>query len=120
MYLRQHTLQQSVSISGKGLHTGANSTITFHPAPENHGFKFRRIDLPNQPIIPADVDYVIELARGTTIGIGDAKVNTVEHTLAALTGLQLDNVLIDIDGPEPPALDGSSIEYIKILKTAGI
>ncbi len=120
MYEKQHTLKADVSFEGIGLHTGITSKITFKPAPENHGFVFKRVDLNEQPLIPAKIDYVTELERGTTIAIDDAKVHTVEHSLAALAGLQLDNVLIEIDGPEVPILDGSSIEFINGFKTVGI
>lgn len=94
--------------------------MTFVPAPANHGYKFQRIDLPGQPIVDADVDNVVDLSRGTTIEQNGARINTVEHTLAALVGLQIDNVLIQLDGPEPPILDGSSIKFIEALEDAGI
>mgnify|MGYP001794879637 CR=1 FL=1 len=99
MYEKQHTIQRPVSISGKGLLTGVETTMTFNPAPENHGFVFRRIDLEGQPRVKADVDNVVDTSRGTTIAEGKAKVHTVEHTLAALAGLQLDNCLIALAGP---------------------
>ena len=94
--------------------------MTFCPAPINHGYKFQRIDLPGQPLVDADVDNVVDLSRGTTIEQNGARVNTVEHTLAALVGLQIDNVLIQLDGPEPPIMDGSSFEFIKPLQAAGL
>lgn len=84
------------------MHTGTTSTITFKPAPENYGIKFIRTDLGGQPEIPAIADYVVDISRGTTIGLGDAKVHTVEHVLAVVVGLQIDNIKIEIDGIEPP------------------
>lgn len=92
--------------------------MTFMPAPPNHGYKFQRVDLPGQPIIDADVDNVVDLSRGTTIEQSGARVHTVEHTLAALVGLQLDNILIQLDGPEPPIMDGSSIKFVEALQDA--
>jgi hypothetical protein len=102
MYEKQHTLTQPVTVTGRGLHTGAAATMTFNPAPEHHGYVFRRVDLPGTPTIRADVDLVVDTRRGTTIEENGARVHTVEHTLAALAGLQIDNCLIDLDGPEPP------------------
>ena len=120
MYNKQHTIQKSVQISGVGLHTGVAANMTFLPAKPNHGIKFQRIDLEGQPIVDADVDNVVDISRGTTIEQGDARVNTVEHTLSALVGLQIDNVLIQLDGPEPPIMDGSSIEFVRALEEAGL
>ncbi|MBC7891942.1 MAG: bifunctional UDP-3-O-[3-hydroxymyristoyl] N-acetylglucosamine deacetylase/3-hydroxyacyl-ACP dehydratase, partial [Sphingobacteriaceae bacterium] len=120
MNIKQHTISKAVSLSGVGLHTGVQATMTFVPAPPNHGFKFQRIDLPGQPIVDADVDNVVDLSRGTTIEQNGARVNTVEHTLAALVGLQLDNVLIQLDGPEPPIMDGSSLKFVEALEEAGL
>ena len=117
---KQHTIKAPVTVSGIGLHTGVQATMTFCPAPINHGYKFQRVDLPGQPIVDADVDNVVDLSRGTTIEQNGARVNTVEHTLAALVGLQIDNVLIQLDGPEPPIMDGSSYEFIKPLQEAGL
>ncbi|MBX0289913.1 bifunctional UDP-3-O-[3-hydroxymyristoyl] N-acetylglucosamine deacetylase/3-hydroxyacyl-ACP dehydratase [Hymenobacter sp. HSC-4F20] len=117
---KQHTIKAPVTVSGIGLHTGVQATMTFCPAPINHGYKFQRIDLPGQPLVDADVDNVVDLSRGTTIEQNGARVNTVEHTLAALVGLQIDNVLIQLDGPEPPIMDGSSYEFIKPLQEAGL
>lgn len=102
------------------MHTGVSATMTFLPAPTNHGYKFQRVDLPGQPVVDADVDNVVDLSRGTTIEQSGARIHTVEHTLAALVGLQLDNVLIQLDGPEPPIMDGSSIQFIDALRDAGI
>ncbi len=105
---------------GVGLHTGVTANLTFRPAPEHHGYQFKRIDLPGQPVIEADVDHVIDTNRGTTIGKGDARVSTIEHVLAALSGMEIDNVLMEIDGPEVPILDGSSKPFIDALEKAGI
>ena len=120
MNIKQHTIKKSISLSGVGLHTGVQATMTFVPAPPNHGYKFQRIDLPGQPIVDADVDNVVDLSRGTTIEQNGARVNTVEHTLAALVGLQIDNVLIQLDGPEPPIMDGSSIQFVEALQEADL
>lgn len=117
---KQQTIKKAASVSGVGLHTGVSATMTFVPAPANHGYKFQRVDLPGQPIVDADVDNVVDLSRGTTIEQNGARINTVEHTLAALVGLQIDNVLIQLDGPEPPILDGSSMKFITALEDAGI
>ena len=120
MNIRQHTIKKTVSISGVGLHTGVDTTMTFFPAPVDHGIKFQRIDLDGDPVVDADVDNVVDLSRGTTIEQGGARVATVEHVLAALVGLEIDNVLIQLDGPETPIMDGSSIKYVDALKEAGI
>jgi UDP-3-O-[3-hydroxymyristoyl] N-acetylglucosamine deacetylase/3-hydroxyacyl-[acyl-carrier-protein] dehydratase len=116
---KQRTIKNPVSYSGIGLHTGNASTITFHPAPENYGYKFIRTDLEENNVIPALVDYVVDLSRGTTLGIGDVKVHTVEHVLAALRGLQIDNCRIELSGKEPPVGDGSSKPYVETLLEAG-
>ena len=116
---KQHTIKRPVTVSGVGLHTGVISNMTFNPAPANHGIKFQRIDLETRPIVDANVDYVVDLSRGTTIEHNGARINTVEHTLAALVGLEIDNVLIQLDGPEPPILDGSSRMFIDALETVG-
>jgi UDP-3-O-[3-hydroxymyristoyl] N-acetylglucosamine deacetylase/3-hydroxyacyl-[acyl-carrier-protein] dehydratase len=116
---KQRTIKNPVSYSGIGLHTGNSSTITFHPAPENYGYKFIRTDLEDNNVIPALVDYVVDLSRGTTLGIGDVKVHTVEHVLAALRGLQIDNCRIELSGKEPPVGDGSSKPYVETLLQAG-
>ena len=119
MNLKQHTIQKPVAVSGVGLHTGVPATMTFTPAPPNHGYKFQRIDLPGKPVIEADVDHVVDVSRGTTLEQHGARVHTVEHTLAALVGLQIDNCLITLDGPEPPIMDGSSIKFVEALESAG-
>ena len=120
MNVKQKTIKNEVSVKGVGLHTGANVTLTFCPAPDNHGFKFQRIDLPGQPIIDADCDNVTDTARGTTISQNGASVSTVEHVLASLVGMDLDNVLLKLDGPETPIMDGSSIKFIEALEEVGI
>jgi UDP-3-O-[3-hydroxymyristoyl] N-acetylglucosamine deacetylase/3-hydroxyacyl-[acyl-carrier-protein] dehydratase len=117
---KQHTIKESVSLTGIGIHTGEKTTITFKPAPENYGFRFIRTDLEDSPEIPALVENVIDLSRGTTIGIDNARVLTVEHVLAALAGLQIDNCRIELDGNEPPVIDGSSLPYVETLLKAGI
>lgn len=116
----QKTIKTAVSIKGIGLHTGEEVTLTFKPAPVNHGFKFQRIDLENQPIIDASVKNVTDLSRGTTLEQNGGRVSTVEHSLAALTGLDIDNALIEIDGGEVPILDGSSKPFIEVIEKAGI
>ena len=117
---KQHTIKEKISVSGVGLHTGANVTLTINPAPENHGYKFQRVDLKDKPIIDADVDLVVSTNRGTTLKKGDVEVHTIEHVLAAVHGLQIDNALITIDGPEIPILDGSSKLYIEGIKSVGL
>lgn len=119
MNIKQHTIKKSVTLSGVGLHTGVETNMTFLPAKPGHGIKFQRTDLEGQPIVDADVDNVVDLSRGTTIEQSGARINTVEHTLAALVGLQIDNVLIQLDGPEPPIMDGSSKQFVDILNEAG-
>jgi len=119
MLVQQRTIKQPVSISGIGLHTGSISTMTFKPAPENYGIRFRRIDLGGSPEVPADVDHVVDISRGTTIEVGEARIHTVEHVMAALVGLQVDNVLIELDANEPPVGDGSAKPYVDVLLRAG-
>ncbi|MEJ2616400.1 MAG: UDP-3-O-acyl-N-acetylglucosamine deacetylase, partial [Ignavibacteriaceae bacterium] len=115
----QRTISKPVSISGIGLHTGEECTMTFKPASENYGIRFVRTDLGGRPEIPANADNVVDISRGTTLGIGEAKVHTVEHVLAAVVGLQIDNIIIELDGIEPPVGDGSAMPYVNILKDAG-
>ena len=116
----QNTIERDVTISGKGLHTGLIVTLTFKPAPENFGFKFKRIDLEGHPIIEANVTKVKGTARGTVLKDNDVSISTIEHVMAALIGTNIDNVLIELDGPEAPILDGSAAPYVKILETAGL
>lgn len=116
---KQHTLKESFSITGQGLHTGASVTITFHPAGENHGVVFKRIDVEGQPAIKAKAEYVTDTMRGTTIGINGVKVHTVEHALSAIVGNGIDNVLIELDGPEVPILDGSAKPFADLISQIG-
>jgi len=116
----QTTIKKDISISGQGLHTGTSCTMTFKPAPDNHGIKFVRTDLGDNLEIPALAEYVVDISRGTTLGLGDAKVYTIEHVLAAVAGLQIDNIIIEIDGIEPPIADGSSKPFVEKLLEAGI
>jgi len=116
---KQRTIKNPVSFSGIGLHTGKSSTITFYPAPENYGYRFVRTDIEPQVEIPALVDYVVDLSRGTTLGLDDVKVHTVEHVLASLVGLRIDNCKIELSGIEPPVGDGSSLPYVDTLLKAG-
>ncbi|MDI6765918.1 MAG: bifunctional UDP-3-O-[3-hydroxymyristoyl] N-acetylglucosamine deacetylase/3-hydroxyacyl-ACP dehydratase [Bacteroidota bacterium] len=118
MLVQQHTIKRSISLSGVGLHTGVSSTVTFKPAPINYGIRFRRVDLPGHPEIPALVDLVVEVARGTTLQVGDAKIHTIEHILAAIVGLQIDNIIIEVDNIEPPICDGSAKPYVETLLKA--
>jgi UDP-3-O-[3-hydroxymyristoyl] N-acetylglucosamine deacetylase/3-hydroxyacyl-[acyl-carrier-protein] dehydratase len=119
MLVQQRTISNRVSISGIGLHTGCESTITFLPAPENHGIIFRRADVGGRPEIPALADFVVDVSRGTTLGIGDVKMHTVEHVLAAVAGLEIDNITIEVDAPEPPVGDGSAKPFVDVLINAG-
>lgn len=116
----QHTLAGSATLEGTSLHTGEKVTLTLKPAPEGHGFKFRRIDLPDQPFISADVEKVQTVERATTLAEGSVKVHTVEHVLSALTGMGVDNALIEMDANEPPIGDGSSQPFVELIKKAGI
>jgi len=120
MSAKQKTIQKPVTVRGAGLHTGQVGLLKFKPAPENHGIKFKRTDLKPQTIIAADVDHVVSTARGTTIGQNGAKVYTIEHVLAALIGLGIDNVLIELDMEEIPIKDGSSRYFVEALEEAGI
>jgi len=115
---QQHSIKNKVSISGIGLHTGNEVTLTFKPAPVNHGICFKRIDLEGAPVIEADARYVTATDRGTTLNKNGVKLQTIEHILAACAGLKIDNLLIELNGEEPPILDGSSIEFIQCLKKA--
>ncbi len=119
MNIKQRTIQSPFSVSGVGLHTGEPVTMTFKPAPDNHGYKFSRVDLPGSPVVDADVDNVTDTSRGTTISQNGASVSTVEHVLAALVGCEVDNVLMELDGPEIPIMDGSSIEFIEAMEKVG-
>ena len=118
--MKQKTLRGSFSLCGKGLHTGLSLTVTFNPAPENTGYKIQRIDLDGMPIIDAIAENVIDTQRGTVLAKGEARVSTVEHGLAALYALGIDNCLIQVNGPEFPILDGSAIKYIEKINEVGI
>lgn len=118
--IKQRTLKNSFSLTGKGLHTGLDITATFLPAPENHGYKIQRIDLEDQPIIEALAENVVETQRGTVLGKGDVVVSTVEHALAALYGAEIDNCLIQVNAPELPILDGSARYYSEAIEKSGI
>jgi UDP-3-O-[3-hydroxymyristoyl] N-acetylglucosamine deacetylase/3-hydroxyacyl-[acyl-carrier-protein] dehydratase len=117
---KQHTLVNSISISGTGLHTGVLVDMKLLPANPGFGIQFQRVDLPNTPIIKADCDLVTDTSRGTTLQVGDAKVSTVEHILAALVGSGVDNVLIEVNGPEIPIMDGSSAPFIELIEATGL
>lgn len=118
--MNTHTIYTSVSLSGKGLHTGKQVNVTFNPAPEHTGVVFRRVDLPGQPIVHAIATNVFDTSRGTSLKENNAEVRTVEHLMAALAGLQIDNVIVDIDAEETPILDGSSRFYVEALQKAGV
>lgn len=117
---KQTTLKGSFTLFGKGLHTGLPLTVTFNPAPENHGYKIQRIDLDDAPIIDAIAENVVDTSRGTVLAKGDARVSTIEHGMAALYALGIDNCLIQVTGPEFPILDGSSKFYVEKIQEVGI
>lgn len=118
--MKQVTIKDSFSVKGKGLHTGLEIEATFLPAPENHGYKFQRIDLDGEPIIDALAEYVTSTTRGTVISKGDVSVSTIEHALAALYAAGIDNCLIKLNAPEMPILDGSAAEYCKKIDQVGV
>lgn len=117
---KQTTLKGSFSLCGKGLHTGLSLTVTFNPAPENTGYKIKRIDLEGQPTIDAVAEHVVDTQRGTVLGQGEVRVSTVEHGLSALYAMGVDNCLIEVNGPEFPILDGSAVMYVEKIKQVGI
>lgn len=117
---KQKTLAGSFSLFGKGLHTGLNLTVTFNPAPENSGYKIQRIDLEGEPIIQAIAENVVDTSRGTVVANGEARCSTIEHAMAALYALGIDNCLIQVNGPEFPILDGSSIMYVENIRRVGV
>jgi UDP-3-O-[3-hydroxymyristoyl] N-acetylglucosamine deacetylase/3-hydroxyacyl-[acyl-carrier-protein] dehydratase len=117
---KQRTLAKEVSLTGKGLHTGIVVTITFKPAPANHGYKFCRVDLPGKPIIDALAEHVTDTSRGTTLVHNNASVATIEHVLAALHGLRIDNALIELNGPEAPIMGGASWKFVEAIKEVGL
>ncbi len=116
----QRTIENETSCVGIGLHTGVESTITFKPAPEDFGIRFKRMDVDGCPEIRADIDHVVDISRGTTIEENGVRIHTVEHALAACVGIGLDNVLIELTEKEPPVMDGSSIDFVEALLKAGI
>lgn len=116
----QRTIKKPASFSGIGLHTGNQTTVTFKPAPVGHGIIFVRTNLPDSGEIPADIDHVSDIARGTTLKKGEAKVYTVEHVLAALAGLELDNLRVELDSSEPPVGDGSALPFVETILKTGI
>ena len=118
--MKQLTLQAPFSLRGKGLHSGMEITATFLPAPDNHGYKLKRVDLEGQPVIEAVAENVVDTTRGTVLGKNDVKVSTVEHALAALYAAGIDNCLIEVNGPELPILDGSAIQYVEQIERVGL
>ncbi len=120
MKRKQQTISRPVSCTGIGLHTGVECTITFKPAPENYGIRFIRTDIKNSPEIKADIDHVVDISRGTTIEEKKARIHTVEHALAAVSGLRIDNVLIELTSKEPPVMDGSAKDFVEVLLASGI
>src|SRR5690606_37379294 len=117
---KQRTIQKEVSLKGVGLHTGKNVTLTFKPAPANFGYVFKRIDLEGHPVVEADANYVVNTQRGTNLEKKGVKIQTSEHVLAALVGMEIDNALIELDASEPPIMDGSSKYFVESLEKAGI
>jgi UDP-3-O-[3-hydroxymyristoyl] N-acetylglucosamine deacetylase / 3-hydroxyacyl-[acyl-carrier-protein] dehydratase len=117
---KQRTLAKEISLTGKGLHTGNVVTLNFKPAPVNHGYKFCRVDLPGKPLIDALAENVTDTSRGTTLVQNNASVATIEHVMAALYGLRIDNALIELNGPEAPIMGGSSFRFVEAIKEAGI
>ncbi len=117
--MKQHTIKKEVSISGVGLHSGKKATLTIKPADANTGFVFKRMDLEDAPSIPAKIKFVVETNRSTTLGRGKATIMTVEHLLSALTGMEIDNALLEVSGPEVPILDGSAKLFVTLLAQAG-
>jgi UDP-3-O-[3-hydroxymyristoyl] N-acetylglucosamine deacetylase/3-hydroxyacyl-[acyl-carrier-protein] dehydratase len=120
MITPQQTIKRPASFSGIGLHTGNKTTLTFKPASENTGIRFRRIDLPDKPEIAANIDQVVDISRGTSIGEGDVVIHTVEHVLAAIAGLEIDNIIVELNSNEPPVGDGSALPYVEVIQKAGI
>lgn len=118
--MKQRTLSSSFTLKGKGLHTGLELVVTFNPAPVNHGYKIKRVDVGGQPVIDAIAENVVETTRGTVLGANDVKCSTVEHAFAALYAFGIDNVLVEVNGPEFPILDGSATPYVNKLKEIGV
>lgn len=118
--MKQRTLSSSFTLKGKGLHTGLELVVTFNPALVNHGYKIKRVDVEGQPVIDAIAENVVETTRGTVLGANDVKCSTVEHAFAALYAFGIDNVLVEVNGPEFPILDGSATPYVNKLKEIGV
>ncbi|MBQ5911504.1 MAG: UDP-3-O-[Bacteroidaceae bacterium] len=118
--MKQRTLSSSFTLKGKGLHTGLELVVTFNPAPVNHGYKIKRVDVEGQPVIDAIAENVVETTRGTVLGANDVKCSTVEHAFAALYAFGIDNVLVEVNGPEFPILDGSATPYVNKIKEIGM
>ena len=118
--VKQKTIKKPVTVSGHGLHTGKHVTLTFQPAPANHWFKFQRLDVEGNPIVEADVDLVTDTSRGTTLEKNGVKIHTTEHVLAALMGMDIDNCLIQVTGPEMPIMDGSSLKFVEAIESVGV
>ncbi|MDX1326559.1 MAG: bifunctional UDP-3-O-[3-hydroxymyristoyl] N-acetylglucosamine deacetylase/3-hydroxyacyl-ACP dehydratase, partial [Arenibacter sp.] len=118
--IKQRTIAKEVTLTGVGLHTGENVTLKFVPAPENYGYAFKRVDLEGEPLIEANANFVVNTQRGTNLEKRGVKIHTSEHVLAALVGMEIDNVIIELDAPEPPIMDGSSKYFVEALESAGI
>lgn len=116
----QNTISKSVAFSGIGIHTGAVVTLRFCPGPENSGIVFKRTDLPSQPVIPATLEYVCDTSRSTALGVADVRIYTVEHVLAAVRALDIDNLIVEVSSIEPPVGNGSSDVFVKLIEEAGI
>ncbi|MGL5562293.1 MAG: UDP-3-O-acyl-N-acetylglucosamine deacetylase, partial [Tannerellaceae bacterium] len=117
---KQKTLKESFSLQGKGLHTGLDIVVTFLPAPENHGYKIKRVDLEDQPVIDALAENVVATQRGTVVSKKGVQISTIEHAMAALYAYEIDNCLIEVNAPEFPILDGSAKHYVEEIEKAGI
>lgn len=120
MNTHQSTIQKTTSIQGYGLHTGKEVTLTLHPANENNGIVFRRSDLDPAIDVPALASYVVDTSRGTTLEKSGARIYTVEHILAALAGLQIDNCIVEVNNEEIPIMDGSAAPFVELIQTAGV
>ncbi|MBD3391694.1 MAG: UDP-3-O-[3-hydroxymyristoyl] N-acetylglucosamine deacetylase, partial [Chitinivibrionales bacterium] len=116
----QQTLKETVSLEGIGLHTGAETVVTIKPAPAGSGITFVRSDLADRVEIKADIDNVVDLARGTAIGKGDAKIHTLEHIMGAFAGLGVDNAVVEVNAPEVPQMDGSALPFVEAITSAGL
>ena len=116
----QTTISKKVTLDGVGLHTGKDVTLTFNPSEANTGYVFKRIDLTDMPLVEADINYVSNTERGTCLNKNNVIIQTCEHVLASLVGLEIDNVLIELNASEPPIMDGSSKFFVEALEKAGI